>query len=96
MDGPIEGLHPESITHKESAAVAFVDDCEGEDPLDTVESGIAPFDVCPEQDFGVGRGSKLVALRHEFVAEQRRVVQLSVVHERDAAIGIVHRLCSRG
>src|SRR5450759_4032138 len=45
MVGPIEGLHPEPVARKEDPSVAFIDESEGEDSLDAVENGIAPFDI---------------------------------------------------
>ena len=83
----IERLDAEEVAGAEQLARVAVPDGEREHAAQAVEHAFAPCQIAREQDFGVGVGLELPALRLELGAQIAVVVDLAVEHDGEAPLG---------
>ena len=83
----VERLDAEEIAGAEQLARIAVPDGEREHAAQAVEHAFAPCQIAREQDFGVGVGLELPALRLELGAQIAVVVDLAVEHDGEAPLG---------
>lgn len=78
---------PKKSRAQNQLATLLVPDGEREHAAQAVEHAFAPCQIAREQDFGVGVGLELPALRLELAAQIAVVVDLAVEHDGEAPLG---------
>ncbi len=88
----IQRLDAEPVAGEKEAALAGVPEGEGEHAAEPMEEPLdAPRFVAVDEDLGVRRRAKPVAEREKLAAELAKVIDLTVVGEKDIVVLVGHR-----
>ena len=90
----VERLLSETIAGADQHLVAGVPDQKRPHAVETANAAFAPFKIRVQEDFRVAGRAELVAAALELFAKLDVVVDLTIEHHGDSAIGARHRLMS--
>ena len=89
-------LHPKPVPRQPERAGARIEQREGEHAVEAMDALLAPLAIAMKNDFGVAMGAKDMALRLQFGAHFREIVDFAVEDDRQALILGQHRLRAAG
>src|SRR5450432_443853 len=92
----VERLDAHGITGHEQPVVMRIPEGEGEHPAKLCETLLAPARICLQKILGIGVAHKIRAYLLEFLADFAEVVDLAVVNNPVASLGIMHWLMAKG
>ena len=90
--GDVERLDAEAVTGQHDAAAVALEDGEGEHAVEALHAGRSPRVIRLQDHLGVGVREERIALGLQLLAQFRIVVDAAVEGDRQAEIGVHHRL----